>query len=132
MNKVDLGYNLHKKGYNCAQSVALAFADDLNIEKETLFKISEGLGLGMGNMQNACGALTGAILIGSLKTSSGNLKNPDSKAKSYTVSKEIYDRFLKKIGAINCKDIKCIETGNPICSCDDCIKYGIEIIEEIF
>ena len=40
----------HNKAYNCAQSVAFAFLDKVDIDPETLFKVTEGLGLGMGNL----------------------------------------------------------------------------------
>lgn len=40
----------HAMGYNCAQSVACAFADKVDLDKVALFKVTEGLGLGMGGM----------------------------------------------------------------------------------
>ena len=35
----------HNKAYNCAQSVAFAFLDKVDIDPETLFKVTEGLAL---------------------------------------------------------------------------------------
>ena len=54
---------LHNQGNNCCQSVCLAFAEKLNIDEDILFKISEGFGAGMGNLQGICGALSLQVYI---------------------------------------------------------------------
>ena len=46
-SRADRAIACHNKGYNCAQSVAFAFLDKVDIDPETLFKVTEGLGLGM-------------------------------------------------------------------------------------
>ena len=43
-----------KDGYNCAQSVALAFAGDMNIDRETLLRMSSPFGGGMGRLREVC------------------------------------------------------------------------------
>ena len=47
----------HAMGYNCAQSVACAFADKVDLDKVALFKVTEGLGLGI-NLPTSKDALT--------------------------------------------------------------------------
>ena len=42
----------HRKGYNCAQAVACAFADRLGIDEKEIFKTMEAYGFGMGTMGN--------------------------------------------------------------------------------
>ena len=34
----------HTRGYNCAQIVLCSYAEELGIDEETLFRISEGFG----------------------------------------------------------------------------------------
>ena len=41
---------LHAKGYNCAQAVACAFSDQVDMDEDQLFKVMEGFGAGMGGM----------------------------------------------------------------------------------
>ena len=48
----------HEKGYNCAQSVLVPFADVLGIAEETLFKMGANFGAGM-RTGSVCGAVTG-------------------------------------------------------------------------
>lgn len=45
----------HTRGYNCAQIVLCSYAEELGIDEETLFRISEGFGAGMGGMMQTCG-----------------------------------------------------------------------------
>ena len=46
----------HNKGFNCAQAVACTYCDLLGLEEETVFRMTEGFGAGMGCMQATCGA----------------------------------------------------------------------------
>ena len=51
------------QGYNCSQSVAMAFADLMGMEEATAARISSGFGGGMGHTKNTCGAITGALMV---------------------------------------------------------------------
>lgn len=129
-DRIKLADELHRKGFNCSQSVAVACADLVDVPKETLFKATEGFGAGMGTMDGVCGALTGALFIAGLKNSTGNLDNPKSKASTMKLSKAILTRFREKSGAIICRELKGVDTGKMICSCPNCIKHGVEVVEE--
>ena len=54
--KTDKAAQNHQKGYNCAQAVACAFAEEMGIDESIIFKMMEGHGLGMGCMEGTCGA----------------------------------------------------------------------------
>ena len=69
----------HKKGMNCCQAVACAFADVMDVDENTIFKLGEGFGAGMGGMQCTCGAVSGAVLVAGMKNSSGDVTNPTTK-----------------------------------------------------
>ena len=130
--RIKMADELHRKGYNCSQSVAVACADLVDVPKETLFKATEGYGFGMGTMDGTCGALTGALLIAGLKNSTGNLESPKSKGATMKISKAMLTNFREKSGAIICRELKGVDTGKMICSCPDCIKHGVEVVEEQF
>ena len=53
-----LAYDNFKKGYNCCQSVVLAYADVLPPDKEILEKVTLGFGAGFGRTRNLCGAVS--------------------------------------------------------------------------
>lgn len=131
-DRIALADELHRKGYSCSQSVAVACADMVDVPKEFLFKSTEGFGAGMGTTDGVCGALTGALLIAGLKNSTAHLDNPKSKSSTMKISKAMLTSFREKSGAIICRELKGIDTGKMICSCPDCIKHGVEVVEENF
>ncbi len=131
MTKMELASQFHSKNYNCAQSVACVFADEVGVDKKTLFKANEGFGAGGGTGEGICGALSAAIMIAGLKNSSANLDSPDSKAATMKISSKLVKNFKNRVGDLTCKVIK---GNNPehkvLCSCDDCIKHGVKLVEE--
>ena len=54
-----------KQGYNCAQSVLLAFAPDLNMDNDTALKLASSFGGGMGRLREVCGAVSACCTVGS-------------------------------------------------------------------
>lgn len=131
MNKKEEAIELHNKKYNCAQAVACAFAKETGIEERILFQANEGFGLGMGGTQGVCGALAGAVMLAGFKNSDGNMDNPASKAATYQLSRQMLEAFKEKTGSTICKELKGIETGQVLCSCSDCVRAGVEVVEEI-
>lgn len=131
MNKKEEAIELHNKKYNCAQAVACAFAKETGIEERILFQANEGFGLGMGGTQGVCGALAGAVMLAGFKNSDGDMDNPASKAATYQLSRQMLEAFKEKTGSTICKELKGIETGQVLCSCSDCVRAGVEVVEEI-
>ena len=129
-DRIQIADELHRRGYSCSQSVAVACADMVDVPKEFLFRASEGFGAGMGTGDGVCGALTGGLLIAGLKNSTGNLDTPKSKAATMKISRAMLNSFRDKCGAIICRELKGTDTGKMICSCPDCIKHGVEVVEE--
>lgn len=131
MDKKELAIALHDRKFNCCQAVACAFAQETGVDVPTLFKAGEGFGLGMGCMDGTCGALSGAILVAGLKNSDGNIDSPSTKADTYQLSREMLSRFREKCGSTVCRELKGVDTGNVLCSCPDCIRHGVEVVEEV-
>ena len=130
-SRADRAIACHNKGYNCAQSVAFAFLDKVDIDPETLFKVTEGLGLGMGGMEGTCGAITGACVLAGMKNSTGNLEKPNSKGASYKLSRQIVEEFKNKNGATQCRELKGVDTGKVLRACPDCIRDAARIAESV-
>ena len=119
----------HKKGYNCAQAVACAYADLFGVDEETAFKMTEGFGFGMGTM-GTCGAVSGMAALAGMKNSDGNLDAPATKKETYKLMKAMTKAFLDKNGSIICREIKGVDTGKVLRSCDGCIEDAAAIVEE--
>ena len=122
----------HDLGYNCAQSVALTYADLVDMAPEHLFKITEGFGLGGGNMQGTCGAISGAIALIGLLNSCGDMEHPSTKAQTYALGREILERFKAQNGSSLCHELKGAGTGKVLRSCPDCIMDACQLFEELY
>lgn len=120
----------HTRGYNCAQIVLSSYAEELGIDEETLFRISEGFGAGMGGMMQTCGAVTAMFMALGLANSSGDLQACDTKPQTMKKVRELAAEFEKKNGSIVCRELKGIDTGKVLRSCDGCIEDGIRILGE--
>lgn len=120
---------LHQKGYNCCQAVACAFADQVEMSEEELFRITEGFGLGMGGMRGTCGAVSGAVAIMSLTNSKGSeyLKN---KMDTYKYTRMILEKFEEKNQSSICRELKGVDTGKVLRACPGCVQDAAEILEE--
>ena len=129
--RIDETIERRHKGYNCAQSIVCTYADKVGIDEKTMFRMTEALGTGLGNMEGTCGAVTGACILAGLINSSGNTDKPDSKVNTYKVSKEIVNRFKNDNGSITCKELKGIGKEKPLCSCEQCIRDAAKITEDI-
>lgn len=131
MTKKEKAIELHNKGFNCAQAVACAFAEEIGVPEEVLFSACEGFGLGMGGMGATCGAVSGAVMLAGLKNSCGNPKHPGTKASTYQLTRAITGEFEQKNGSLVCKELKGVETGKVLRSCPDCIMDAVELAEKI-
>ena len=129
--RVEKALEYHKKNYNCCQAVACAFCDLVGLEEETMFGLTEGFGLGMGCMDGTCGAVSGAVALAGLKNSSKNLNHPDSKQRTYQITKQIVEAFEKKNHSIVCKELKGTETNQVLRSCTGCIEDAARLAEQI-
>ena len=131
MNKKELAIALHDKKFNCCQAVACAFAEEVGVDEQLLFKAGEGFGLGMGCMDGTCGALSGAIMLAGFQNSDGNTENPGTKASTYQISRQMLEAFREKCGSTICRELKGVDTGKVLCTCPDCICNGVEVVQEV-
>ena len=131
MTKKEQAIALHDKNYNCCQAVACAFASEIGVPAETLFRAGEAFGLGMGCMNCTCGALSGAVMLAGFCHSDGNTDAPSTKAGTYQLSKELVNRFQQKNGSTVCRELKGVESGKPLRSCAGCIEDGVDLVQEV-
>ena len=104
MDRQMRAYECFKEGYNCAQAVIMAFADDLPIDKELLLKISSAFGGGFAKTRNLCGAVSGiGMVLGVLKDSLGNVA--DDKKDVYEKVRSLTDQFEEMNGSLLCGEL---------------------------
>ena len=104
---------LHKaRTHNCAQAVLCSFADELGIPEEDLYKLSEGLSVGIAANKRVCGALLAADLVLSYFTSDPDLDHWSTKETNAAVNElhqDYMDQLARLLGedrsSIICKEI---------------------------
>jgi len=96
---------LFANGYNCAQAVLLAFADDFNLDKETALKLSSSFGAGMGGLREVCGAVSAMFKVIGLKHGYSDPKNYEHKKKLYALIQEAAKKFKEENGSIVCAEL---------------------------
>ena len=117
----------HQLGCNCCQAVLLAFekeiGEKMNLDEEALMALGSGFGAGMGSMEATCGALVGAGMVAGMLS--------DGKISTVLKTRAMSAEFKERVGALRCADIKGVQTKKVLCSCDNCVRYAIQIAEKI-
>lgn len=121
----------HKKGYNCAQAVACTYCDLVGMDEQTMFRLTEGLGAGMGSMEGTCGALNAVCILAGLKNSDGNTEAPETKGATAKLSRKMTLAFKERNGSVTCKELKGVGTGVVLRPCAECIRDAAQFLEEV-
>ena len=100
-----LAYDNFKSGYNCCQSVVLAFSDLLDVDRETLARLASGFGAGMGKMREVCGAVSGMFMVASMLKGYISPTATEEKTDTYAMIMELGDGFKSEFGTIICKEL---------------------------
>ena len=129
MNKHEMAMSFHDQGYNCAQAVAMPFCDEMGLDATVVKRAMEGFGAGMGGRTQTCGALSGAIFVAGLLNA--DAENPASKMDTYKVCGQMSADFVANCGSGVCEVIKGMTGGETLCSCNECIAYGVKLVENL-
>ena len=92
-------------GYNCAQSVVVAFSDLTGLDESFSAKMASSFGGGMGRMREVCGAVSGMLMVLGLLYGYDTPGDDVSKKAQYTVVQELSARFREQTGSIVCREI---------------------------
>ena len=143
MDRCAKAYEYHKQGYNCAQSVAGAFADLTGLAPEQLMAATGGFGGGVGGSHaEVCGAVSGGVLVLSLLHPHTDGADRAGKAAVYALTKEFRRRFEEVFGLTRCGDLLRPRPGvterNPASQrlgvtahCDNMIVTAVEILDQM-
>ena len=107
--KDKLAREYFKSGYNCAQSVFLAYAQNYGIDKETALKLSSSFGGGMGRLREVCGAVSAMFMIAGLEFGYTEKNNDIAKARHYELIQNLANEFKKKNKSIICRELLGLE-----------------------
>ena len=93
------------EGYNCAQSVAMAFADITPLDEKMVATITASFGGGMGRLREVCGAVSGMAFVASFLSPCPTADNANAKKANYALVQEFAEQFRQQNGAIVCREL---------------------------
>ena len=96
------------QGYNCAQSVFAAFADQVGLTEEAALRFSSAFGAGLGRMRGTCGAFSGLCMVAGF--CKGNLTGaPEDKEIIFSLTRELAAEFKQQFGSLTCRELLHLE-----------------------
>ncbi len=94
-----------QKGYNCSQSVLLAFADEIGLDEQTILKVSSSFGGGMGRLREVCGAVSGMFMVAGMIYGYTDPNDHKAKTEHYKRIQHLAEKFKEQNGSIVCREL---------------------------
>ena len=135
VNRKEKAREYFLRGYNCAQSVAAAFADLTGLDETTVLKMASSFGGGVGHMKEVCGVISGMALIAGLLYGDIDPADKATKDAHYERVQSFANEFKDRFGSLICRGLLERNEQNP--SSDEpyaskpCLIY-VENAAEIF
>lgn len=107
--RVERARNFFTAGYNCAQAVAMAFDDVMEMDVTTVARIAAPFGGGMGRMREVCGAVSGMTLVAGSICPSVDPKNMEERKANYALVQNFAAQFRAENGDIVCRRLLGLE-----------------------
>lgn len=103
-----------KEGYNCAQSVFLAFEDRYDLERSTALKLSSSFGGGMARLREVCGAVSGMFMVAGILYGYDGANDYEGKKQHYERIQQLAKEFELRNGSIVCRELLGLGTGRDV------------------
>ncbi len=143
INKIKKTKNIFLNDSNCTQSVLTVLGTDYGINNDIAYKLSSGLGAGLGYQGKTCGAVLSAYMILGLEF--GNLIPEDTKSKQIIrKATELFnEKFIKRHGSNDCSTLLKYDIGKADEHqkakeknlfdelCPQFVQSSIEIVKEV-
>lgn len=115
MDRAERAKEYFLQGYNCAQSVSLAFADRIGLPEELIARLAAGYGGGVGRLRETCGTVLGGVFV--LNALYGGYPPEDRQAKAelYRKVQTLAREFAATNGSYLCRELLGIgENNDPV------------------
>lgn len=92
-------------GFNCAQSVFLAYSDVFELDLNMAKKMSVSFGGGVGRMREVCGTVSAMAMLAGFKYPVLDQKDQEARTKNYAIVQKMSEQFKEKHGTIICRSL---------------------------
>lgn len=94
-----------ESGYNCAQSVFLAYSDIFDIDKERAKMMSVSFGGGVGRMREVCGTVSAMAMLAGFKYPVHDPQDQEARTMNYGMVQKMAEMFKGKHKSIICRKL---------------------------
>jgi len=108
----DLAEVMMHEGFNCAQSVLVACGPAYGLDRDTCLRLAAPFGGGMARSGEACGALTGALMVVGMARAVPS-SAPEDKDRNYAEARVLVERFREELGSLSCRDLAGVDLATP-------------------
>lgn len=104
---------LFRDGYNCCQSVVLAFSDVVSertgLSEEQIIAVTSGFGGGFARLREVCGSVSGMTFMAGVISPAPAADQP-KRAANYALVQELAAQFRELNGSIVCRELLGLRT----------------------
>lgn len=104
-DRVNQAVQNFKSGFNCSQSVFLAYSDVFELDLDIARKVSVSFGGGLGRMREVCGTVSAMAMLAGFKYPVLDTNDQEARAKNYEVVQKMANLFKEKHETIICKKL---------------------------
>ncbi len=100
-------------GFNCAQAVLAAFADDFDLDRETALRLAGAFGGGIARSGQTCGAVTGGLMALGLAYGQSTAGDAGARNRCYAGAQQLRARFQAAHGSLLCRELLGYDLSTP-------------------
>ena len=105
MTRGEIAESYFKKGFNCAQSVVMAFHGETGLSEEASAKLASSFGGGLGRMREVCGAVSGMAIVLGILYGYDDPSVPNASRDHYALVQALAGKFREANGSIVCREL---------------------------
>ncbi|MBR0134947.1 MAG: C_GCAxxG_C_C family protein [Clostridia bacterium] len=142
--RVEKAIALHLAGCNCAQAVALAFADLTDLNENQILRAASDFGGGVSGTHGTCGTVSAIALVLGLTRGYEDITDTDHKHRLYAEGRQLIEQFRAEFGTVTCAELvgevarKYFDTPHPLVEepapkpCSPFVAYAAALLDRFF
>lgn len=103
--RVGMAVQNFESGYNCAQSVFLAYSDVFELDLNMAKKMSVSFGGGIGRMREVCGTVSAMSMLAGFKYPVLDINDQEARTRNYAMIQKMAELFKEKHDTIICRNL---------------------------
>ena len=105
MTRGEKAESYFRKGFNCAQSVVMAFHGETGLSEEASAKLASSFGGGLGRMREVCGAVSGMAIVLGILYGYADPRKPNASRDHYERVQALAGKFREVTGSVVCREL---------------------------